>query len=77
MISFSHVRITVEWLKDGKVLAESAKVHLKSPGKTKFQLEIVNSNGSDVGQYALRAVGKKGETIASFANNVVPPGTPL
>lgn len=67
----------MEWLKDGKVLAESAKVHIKLPGKTKFQLEIVNCNGSDVGQYAVKVAGKKGESIASFANNVVPPGTPL
>jgi len=68
---------SVEWLKDGKVLAESAKVHVKAPGKTKFQLEIVNCTGSDVGQYAVKVAGKKGETIASFANNVAAPGTPL
>jgi len=68
---------SVEWLKDGKVLAESAKVHVKAAGKTKFQLEIVNCTGSDVGQYAVKVIGKKGETIASFANNVAAPGTPL
>ncbi|ODM93780.1 Twitchin [Orchesella cincta] len=68
---------SLEWLKDGKALAESAKVHLKAVSKTKFSLEIVNCTGSDVGQYAVKVVGKKGESVASFANNVVPPGTPL
>jgi hypothetical protein len=67
----------VEWSKDGKILEESAKVHIKSPGKTKFQLEISNCAASDVGQYSIKIVGKKGDSIASFANNVVPPGTPL
>lgn len=67
----------MEWLKDGKALEESAKVHIKSPGKTKFLLEIANCTGSDVGQYAVKVAGKKGESTASFANNVVPPGTPL
>jgi len=67
----------VEWSKDGKALEESAKIHIKSPGKTKFHLEISNCAVSDVGQYSVKVVGKKGEAIASFANNVVPPGTSL
>jgi len=68
---------SVEWLKDGNTLQESAKYQLKSLSKTKFQLEIVNCSIPDIGQYSVRVSGKKEHSSASFANNVVSATTPL
>lgn len=66
---------TVTWLKDGKVLEESAKYQIKAISKTKFQLQVLNCALPDIGQYNVKVAGKKAEIVASFSNNVVPSGT--
>ena len=71
------VCLAVEWLKDGKVLQESAKHQLKSLSKTKFQLQVATCAIPDMGQYSIKVAGKKGASTASFTNNVVPASTAL
>jgi len=67
--------ITVTWLKDGKPIDEqSSKYQFIQDGKRKFKFDITNCSAADVGQYIAKAEGKKGETIAAFSLNVVPPG---
>ncbi|PSN48991.1 hypothetical protein C0J52_03867 [Blattella germanica] len=65
----------VTWLKDGKPVDEqSSKYQFIQDGKKKFKFQINNCTTADVGQYTAKAEGKKGETTAAFALNVVPPG---
>ncbi|KAF0299369.1 Obscurin [Amphibalanus amphitrite] len=62
----------VTWCKDGKPL-DSSSTHLKMTGeKTKHQLLIPACVPTDVGQYSVRAQGKKHETSANFSLNVLP-----
>lgn len=60
------------WLKDGKTISEtSTRYQFSSDGDKSFELAIKACTVTDVGQYIARAIGKKGETNAAFALNVI------
>ena len=65
----------VTWLKDGNPVDEASPLYtFEFDGKKKYKLSIKKCSSTDVGQYVAKAAGKKGETMAAFALNVVPPG---
>lgn len=64
--------LQLNWVKDGKELDgddASAKYRFTKDGN-RYTFEIVSSESGDVGQYQAKAIGKKGETYASFSVNV-------
>jgi len=70
--------ISVEWQKEGKPLEDSSNYQVTSISKTKFQFQVLNASSlTDIGQYTVKVVGKKGEIQAHFALNVTSASTPL
>ena len=66
--------LTVTWLKDGKPIDESSSRYLfSSDGNKSFEVRIKSCTAGDIGQYAARSIGKKGETNIAFALNVTSP----
>ena len=73
VMSLSVVAVT--WLKDGNPVDEASPLYtFEFDGKKKYKFCIKKCSSTDVGQYVAKAAGKKGETMAAFALNVVPPG---
>lgn len=61
----------VAWLKDGKQVDEkSPRYKFSQEGAKDYIFEIPNCLVTDVGQYTVRATGKKGDTTAAFSLNV-------
>ncbi|XP_023314705.1 twitchin isoform X11 [Trichogramma pretiosum] len=72
---FSEAPLKVTWLKDGKPIDEnSPKYQFSKDSDKSYKFGIKSTTANDIGQYTVQAVGKKGETQAAFAVNVVPPG---
>lgn len=65
--------LQINWFKDGKQIKEGPKYGFTAD-KKKYTLEILKCDSTDIGQYQAKAIGKKGETLAAFSVNVVPPG---
>lgn len=71
--------LKLNWLKDGKPIDDSDTSSDKSKDSShykfikdgnKYKLDIINCTALDVGQYQAKAIGRKGETFASFSLNV-------
>lgn len=68
---FAESPTKVVWLKDARPIDEScARYQLVKDGN-KYKFEIKACTAQDIGQYQVKAVGKKDETFASFSVNVV------
>lgn len=62
--------LQLTWFKDGKQIDESSSRFTFTKDGNRYSLEIVKCAITDVGQYQAKAIGKKGETFASFSVNV-------
>ena len=62
--------LRVSWLKDGKTVDEKSPRYKFTQDKSNYVFEIPNCLVTDVGQYTVKATGKKGETLAAFSLNV-------
>jgi len=60
----------VTWMKDGKELKEQPMKYRISSQGNKLSLDIMETIGADVGQYALIVSNKKGESKAAFSLNI-------
>ena len=63
---------SVTWIKDGKPIDSTSSRYGVTGAKKEFCLTINNCLPTDVGQYLVKAKGKKGETSASFSLNLLP-----
>lgn len=68
--SISEEPLELHWLRDGKPIDDKSPHYQFTRDGSEFKLEIVGCTTSDVGQYQAKAIGKKGETFASFSVNV-------
>lgn len=63
--------LQLQWLKDGKPVDESSpRYRFSMEGEARYRLELVGAAQGDAGQYQARAVGSKGDALASFYLNV-------
>lgn len=62
--------LQLNWLKDGKPIDEKSSRYQFTKDGNKYKLNILSCSMTDVGQYQAKAIGKKGETFASFSVNV-------
>lgn len=62
--------LQLNWLKDGKPIDESSQRYKFTKDNKRYCIEIVSCSIADIGQYQAKAIGKKGETFASFSVNV-------
>ena len=60
----------VQWLKDGIPLDDSNSRFKFTGDKKKYSMTISPVTAGDVGQYTVKASGKKTECIAAFSLNV-------
>lgn len=63
---------SVTWKKDGKAIDAASSRYVVEGAKKEHSLQIVTCLPTDVGQYSVQAVGKKGETSAAFCLNLAP-----
>ncbi|XP_055385446.1 twitchin isoform X34 [Condylostylus longicornis] len=66
----SEEPLQLTWLKDGKQIDETSQRYKFLKDNSKYKFEIIKCEMTDVGQYQAKAIGKKGETFASFSINV-------
>lgn len=64
------VPLKMNWLKDGKAVPENSSKYRFTMDGNKFCFQIVSCDSSDIGQYQAKAIGKQGESFASFSLNV-------
>lgn len=62
--------LQINWLKDGKPIDEQSGRYKFIKDGNRFEIEICSCTIGDIGQYQAKAIGKKGETYASFSINV-------
>lgn len=62
--------LQLNWLKDGKPIDETSGRYKFTKDGNRFVIEIASCTIADIGQYQAKAIGKKGETYASFSVNV-------
>ena len=63
---------SVNWLKDGKPIDAADSRYVVESAKKEHSLKIVTCLPTDVGQYTVKAAGKKSETSAAFCLNLAP-----
>lgn len=61
----------VVWLKDARAIDENSSRYQFTKDGNKFKFAIKSCTALDIGQYQVKAVGRKDETFASFSVNVV------
>lgn len=66
--------LKIDWLKDGKPVSTSSSKYTFTIDGNKFNFAINACDPSDIGQYQVKAIGKKGESFTSFSVNVCPQG---
>lgn len=66
--------LQINWLKDGKPIKESSSKYAFTVDGKCYSLQIISCDSNDIGQYQAKAIGKKGESLAAFSLNVIPPG---
>ncbi|XP_047491377.1 twitchin-like isoform X5 [Penaeus chinensis] len=70
-VKFEKEPTKVSWVKDGKPVDEkSPRYKFQQEGKKEFSFAIPKCLTTDVGQYVVKAAGKKGETTSAFSLNV-------
>lgn len=68
---FEKEPLKVSWWKDGKPVDEkSTRYKFTQEGKKDFTFEIPSCLPTDIGQYTVKAAGKKGETSSAFSLNL-------
>lgn len=68
--SIAEEPLELQWLRDGKQIDQQSPQYKFTRDEREFNLEIVGCTTSEIGQYQAKAIGKKGETFASFSVNV-------
>ncbi|GAB0086378.1 hypothetical protein DMENIID0001_004290 [Sergentomyia squamirostris] len=69
--SFADAPLQLNWLKDGRPVNVDSTNFRFTKDELNYTYEIVRCSAIDNGQYQAKAVGKRGETFASFCINVV------
>lgn len=62
--------LKIDWLKDGKPISTSSAKYTFNVDGNKVNFQINACEVSDIGQYQVKAIGKKGESFATFSVNV-------
>lgn len=68
---FHEAPSKVVWLKDARPIDEASSRYQFTKDGNKYKLQVKACTALDIGQYQVKAVGRKDETFASFSVNVV------